>query len=76
MFKKIIMVGCIAFLFSTAVFSAEPEVSEIVKKANLASYYAGKDGKSDVKMTIIDSQNCERIREFTVLCKNLTDGGD
>lgn len=50
-------------------------IDEIVKKANLAAYYAGQDGSSDVKMTITDSQGRQRTREFRILRLNLEAGG-
>lgn len=43
---------------------------QIVEKANDASYYAGKDGRSDVKMEITDSSGGTRTREFTILRMN------
>lgn len=49
------------------VYAEDTTVEEIVEQANIASYYSGKDGMSDVKMTIIDSQDRERVREFTIL---------
>ncbi len=54
---------------------AEMSVDEIVNKANQASYYAGKDGKADVEMKIIDKSGSERTREFTLLRMNF-EGGD
>jgi len=54
----------------------ELSVDEIVKKANMAAYYSGNDGLSDVKMTIIDSQNRERIREFKILRFDVGDGAE
>jgi len=42
-------------------------VEEIVQKANHAAYYQGSDGKAKVAMTITDSQNRTRSREFTIL---------
>ncbi len=44
-----------------------PPVGEIVEKTNLAAYYAGKDGRARVSMSIVDSQGRERTREFTIL---------
>jgi len=54
----------------------ELTVDEIVRKANLAAYYQGADGRSNVKMTIKDAGGSTREREFTVLRKNVTEGGD
>ena len=53
---------------------AEMSADEIVNKANEASYYAGKDGKADVKMQIIDKSGSSRTREFTLLRMNVKDG--
>lgn len=53
---------------------AEMSVDEIVKKANEASYYAGNDGKADVKMEIIDKSGSVRTREFTLLRMNVKGG--
>lgn len=56
---------------STASVSAqELKVDEIVGKANDAAYYAGKDGRADVKMTIDDGKGGLRVREFTILRMN------
>ncbi len=51
-------------------------VDEIVNKANLAAYYQGADGKAKVKMTITNKKGHQRIREFTILRKDIKDGGD
>ena len=50
-------------------------VSDIISKANDASYYAGKDGRADVKMTIIDAKGGKRIREFSILRMNTEKDG-
>jgi hypothetical protein len=49
---------------------------EIVNRANLASYYAGADGRSEVRMIIRDDQGREQRRQFTVLRRNVQEGGD
>ena len=63
------------FVFSSAALHAAPPVEEIVERANLAAYYAGEDGKSLVTMTITDSQDRTRTREFTILRRDGEDGG-
>lgn len=68
---RIIVVG---LFFSPTVASAMG-VEEIVAKANMASYYAGEDGRSEVRMTITDSQGRERERQFVILRRNIEDGG-
>jgi outer membrane lipoprotein-sorting protein len=56
---------------------AEPMgVEEIINRANLASYYAGDDGRATINMTITDKQGRERKREFTLLRKDRKDGGE
>lgn len=45
-------------------------VEEIVQRTNEASYYAGKDGRARVFMTIKDKQGRTREREFVILRKN------
>lgn len=49
---------------------------EIVSKANLAAYYAGRDGRSEVRMIIRDAQGREQRRQFTVLRRDVEDGDD
>jgi len=53
------------------------DADEIVAQANLASYYAGADGRSEVRMLIKDPQGREQRRQFTVLRMNVAaPGGD
>lgn len=49
---------------------------EIVERANLASYYAGADGRSEVRMIISDAQGRQQRRQFTVLRRDVEDAGD
>lgn len=53
-----------------------PDVQTIVTKANIVAYYQGDDGKAKVKMTITDKRGQQRDREFIILRKDVTDGGD
>jgi len=66
--------------FSVSVLAADkgqiPDVQTIVNKANIAAYYQGDDGKATVKMTITSKQGQKRLREFNILRKDVTDGGD
>mgnify|MGYP001811947824 CR=1 FL=1 len=48
----------------------------IVARANLAAYYAGNDGRSEVRMIITDAQGRQQRRQFTVLRRNVEEGGD
>ena len=78
MILKSIALITISLVFSLAAAAADnaaPDVETIVKKANQAAYYAGKDGRATVKMTITDAQKRTREREFTILRLDLEDGG-
>ena len=72
----------LGFCLSLTVSAAEPEsstrpdVEEIVKKANIVAYYQANDGKAKVTMTITPKQGPQRTREFNILRKDVTDGGD
>ncbi|MBF0430047.1 MAG: outer membrane lipoprotein-sorting protein [Fibrobacteria bacterium] len=52
------------------------DVETIIQKANNAAYYAGDDGRAEIKMEITDSQNRTRIRKFVILRKDEKDGGN
>jgi outer membrane lipoprotein-sorting protein len=52
------------------------DVDRIVDRANLAAYYAGDDGRAEVRMTISDAQGRKRIRQFYILRRDHDDGGD
>lgn len=49
---------------------------DIINHANFMSYYQGKDGQAKVTMTIIDSQNRERVRKLTILRRDEPDTDD
>ncbi len=68
------LLGCLMATIVTPAYSA-PAVEEIVNKANMAAYYAGDDGRSEVQMTITDSQGRTRNREFVILRRDEVDGG-
>ena len=52
------------------------DADAIVSRANLAAYYAGADGRSEVRMIIRDAQGREQRRQFTVLRRDVEDGHD
>lgn len=72
--KKLIMMIMTMALLSPVVASALT-ADEIVEKSNLAYYYAGLDGRADLKMTITDRRGRERVREMTLLRLDIEDGG-
>lgn len=63
------------FLLLTPAISFALTADEIMEKSNLAYYYAGDDGRANVKMTITDRRGRERLREMTMLRKDIEDGG-
>ncbi len=74
---NLFLVGAVVFSsMSSLALAKELSVEEIVEKANLAAYYSGDDGKSKVKMTIIDSQGRQRVREFQILRLDIQNGGE
>ena len=68
-----VLVG-IFMLFVNSAWAMTAE--EIVDRANKVAYYQGQDGMAGVHMEITDSQGRKRIREFTILRKNVEVGGD
>jgi len=81
--RQIWKVVCVLYL-SGVVFAADkpnagqeiPDVQTIVSKANIVAYYQGDDGKAKVKMVITDKQGQKRERQFNILRKDVSDGGD
>ncbi len=67
----------VAFLgvFTVSAEEATLTLDDIVQKTNLAAYYGGEDGRSEVNMTITDGQGRTRTREFVILRKDVEDGG-
>ena len=57
-------------LIALALPAAEPTVEEIVQKANAVSYFAGKDGRAEVEMSIADAKGGIRVRRFVILRLN------
>ena len=51
------------------------DADAIVERANFASYYAGSDGRSEVRMIITDAQERQQRRQFTVLRRDVEDLG-
>ncbi|MFT4926795.1 MAG: outer membrane lipoprotein-sorting protein [Phenylobacterium sp.] len=46
------------------------DVNEIVKRANLAAYYAADDGTAEARLKIVDAQGNTQVRQFTILRKD------
>jgi len=73
--QPLLIIAALAAAFAA---EADPLVNadEIIERANLASYYAGADGRSEVRMIISDAQGRKQRRQFTVLRRDVEDGGD
>lgn len=71
-----LLISSIVIWTAAASASEIPGVDEIVDRANKAAYYAGTDGKAKVSMSIADAQGRVRNREFIILRKDLSDGGE
>ena len=69
-----------AILLSSPSAPAEAEdladASQIVNRTNTAQYYAANDGRALVRMKIVDSKGRSQRRQFSVLRRDLKDGGD
>lgn len=76
MFVRLLTLLVMAGLALPAHAQALTDAGEIVARANLASYYAGDDGRSEVRMIITDAQGRQQRRQFTVLRRDVEDGGD
>jgi outer membrane lipoprotein-sorting protein len=71
----IVVLALAPIVVASTVMAADLTVDEIVERANFASYYGGDDGKARVKMVIKSDSGSERSREFTILRKDVVDGG-
>ena len=71
----ITLTSSLAFATQSALSQPLTQASEIVERANIASYYAGDDGRSAARMMIVDGDNRQR-RQFTLLRKDINDGGE
>ncbi|MCG8611144.1 MAG: outer membrane lipoprotein-sorting protein [Pseudomonadales bacterium] len=66
-------------LFTTLIISGIVSANEartIIDKANLAAFYGGVDGRAEARMKITDGQGRVQYRQFTLLRKDVQDGGD
>lgn len=68
----LLLAGCVLLGGALTTLADETDANTIVEKANKAAYYAGKDGRAQVKMTLSDG----RTREFVILRANSAEGMD
>ena len=76
MFTRQLTALALLALGSTAAADALSSADEIIARADIASYYAGADGRSEVRMIISDAQGREQRRQFTVLRRDVDEAGD
>ena len=74
--KKYILITLAASVLGYAAIAQAGDATAIMEKAHLASYYAANDGKAKVHMEIVNPDGGKRVREFTILRKDVEDGGD
>ncbi len=70
--KRLSRLGLMASLMAAVIATPlqaqqQPDVEEIVQRANEAAYYAGEDGRSEARMRILDGSGREQVRQFTLL---------
>lgn len=63
-------------LSSAAHSQALTDANAIAERANAAAYYAGADGRSEVRMIITDAQGRQQRRQFTVLRRDVEELAD
>ncbi|MBN7824807.1 outer membrane lipoprotein-sorting protein [Bowmanella dokdonensis] len=75
--KKLSLAALAAGLLAgSSLNAAEVDINAIVKQAEQAAYYAGEDGRSAARMMITDAQGRKQLRQFIILRKDQSDGGD
>lgn len=68
------MKAIISILFLLQVILSQ-DAEAIMKKSHLVYYYSADDGKANVVMTTV-SASSEKVKEFTMVRKDIKDGGD
>ncbi len=58
-----------------SVFAQGLTAEEIMRRSNLAFYYAGEDMRARVLMRLVSKEGSERVREMTMLRTDLQEGG-
>lgn len=72
----LIFILCGFVLTSFSFAQEKPDAFEIMKKSHLVMFYAGNDFKAKVHMRLISKEGKERIRDLTMLRKDIQEGGD
>ena len=76
MFRNTLFAVTVVLLAGTVHAQSLTDPNQIVERANQAAYYAGADGRSEVRMIITDGQGRQQRRQFTVLRRDVEDLGD
>jgi outer membrane lipoprotein-sorting protein len=76
MFTRQLIALALFALGGTAAAEDPSSADEIIARADTASYYAGADGRSEVRMIISDAQGREQRRQFTVLRRDVGEAGN
>jgi len=76
MFIRPLIAMALLALCNIAAADTLTSADEIIAKADVASYYAGADGRSEVRMIISDAQGRQQRRQFTVLRRDVDEAGD
>src|SRR3970282_679163 len=71
----ILFVTLTAFAFGERVLAETPAAEEIMRRSHLAFYYAGEEMKARITMRLISKDGAERVREMTMLRKDIQEGG-
>ncbi len=69
------LLGILTLLTTIEIVDAS-QIETIIDQANLASFYAGNDGRSDARMMIVDAKGNKQLRQFVILRKDLEEGAD
>lgn len=64
-----------AAAISFSALAEDLSAEQIIEKANLASYYAGNDGRAEARMMIVDQNGNKQMRQFTILRQDIEDQG-
>lgn len=73
---KIVTIFILSWVTLLAHSEQSAEVTEIINQANLASFYAGEDGRSDARMIIVDNKDNKQMRQFVILRKDIEEGAN
>ncbi len=72
--KTSIVIAVLMLVAVTVGLAADMSADQIVEKANQAAYYAGADGRAEVKMEIQEAGGMTRVREMVILRMNVDKG--